>query len=260
MASEAKAGEPVVNWRDNGAWGLFTILWAFLTVPLTVIAILLAAPFMGPRHAFFTIGPWWARQMFRVAGIALEVRGWQSLPEAIRTGEQPVIFMSNHESQLDPPLLVGAIPVPAVYIAKKEVKLIPFVGWAAMCAGVIFIDRSQREKAVRSLHEAALKIRGGRNVVIFPEGTRTRTGALLPFKKGGFSLAMDAGVPIVPLATVGGYQTLPPGALRIRPGRYIVNFGDPVDPGAFPQRDALMAEVRNQIVALREEAMAVQPS
>ena len=129
------------------------------------------------------------------------------------------------------------------------------LGWAAMCAGVIFLDRGQREKALRSLHAAALKIRGGRNVVIFPEGTRTRTGELLPFKKGGFSLAMDAAVPIIPLATVGGFRTLPRGTMRIRPGRYIVNFGQPVDPTAFAQRDELMVEVRKQILALREAAL-----
>lgn len=245
----------MVKWRENGIWGLFIVLWAFVTVPLTVVGILVAAPFLGARKSFFTIGPLWARQMFKVAGITLDVQGWETLPEAIRNGQQPVIFMSNHESQLDPPLLVNAIPVPAVYIAKKEVKLVPFVGWAAMCAGVIFIDRSQREKAVRSLHEAALLIRGGRNVVLFPEGTRTRNGELLPFKKGGFNLAMDAGVPIVPLATVGGFRTLPVGSIRIRPGRYVVRFGVPVNPADFPQRDALMTEVRNQIQGLREQAL-----
>ncbi len=242
------------TWRDNPVWGCFTLLWAFLTVPLTVLGILVAAPFLGPRRAFFTIGPLWARQMFRVCGISLETRGWDSLPEAIRRNEQPVIFMSNHESQLDPPLLIWAIPVPAVYIAKKEVKFIPFVGWAAMCAGVIWIDRGDREHAVRSIQEAVLKIRRGRNVVIFVEGTRTKTGELLPFKKGGFQLAMDAGVPIVPLATLGGHQTLRPGALWIRPGHYLVSFGEPVDTGAFTNREQLMREVRTRIEGLIADA------
>lgn len=249
----------MANWRDNWGWGLVTTIWALVTVPLDVIAILVAAPFLGARRSFFTIGPLWARQMFKVAGITLEVRGWEALPEDIRTGKQPVIFMSNHESQLDPPLLINAIPIPAVYIAKKEVKYLPFVGWAALCAGVIFIDRGRKEKAIRSLHEAALTIRGGRTVVLFPEGTRSRTGALLPFKKGGFNLAMDAGVPVVPLATVGGFGTLPAGSIRMRPGRYVVSFGRPVDPAGFSHRDALMTEVRNQIQGLMEGVPAVKP-
>jgi 1-acyl-sn-glycerol-3-phosphate acyltransferase len=91
-------------------------------------------------------------------------------------------------------------------------------------------------------------------VTIFPEGTRTRTGELLPFKKGGFNLAMDAGVPIVPIATVGGFRLLPKGGLRIRPGRYRVRFGEPVDPTAFQDRDALIEAVRSRIQALLAEA------
>lgn len=242
------------NWRDNFVFGFFTLVWALLTVPITVVAILLAAPFLGPRKSFFTIGPLWARQMFWVAGIRWEVRGWENLPESIRNQNQPVIFMSNHESQLDPTILLSAIKVPAVYIAKKEVKYVPFVGWACLCAGVIWIDRGDRERAVQSIQDAAVKIRGGRNVVIFVEGTRTPTGDLLPFKKGGFQLAMDAGVPIVPVAAVGGFQTLPKGARRIRPGRYVIAFGEPVDTPAFSSREDLMQTVRGRIETLIADA------
>jgi 1-acyl-sn-glycerol-3-phosphate acyltransferase len=124
-------------------------------------------------------------------------------------------------------------------------------------AGTIFIDRSNRERSINSLHQAAAEIRGGKSVVIFPEGTRTRTGQLLPFKKGGFVMAEEAGVQIVPLATVGGRTMLPPGAVHIRPGRYVVAFGAPVDPKGFHSRDALIAEVRRRIVDLQELAHTV---
>ncbi len=240
----------MANWRDNAAWGFITMIWGLLSVPLIVVLILLAACVMGPHRAFWFLGPWWYRQYFALCGISWRIRGWEDLPEGLRSGRQPAIFMSNHQSQLDPPFLVGAIPVPAVYIAKKELKWVPFLGWAAAAAGAIFVDRSNRERAVASLHAAALKVRGGRNVVIFPEGTRTPTGALLPFKKGGFNLAMDAGVPIIPIATVGGFRILPKGARRVRPGHYEVRFGAPVDPAAFPQREALMEEVRTRMEAL----------
>ncbi|HTL98971.1 MAG TPA: lysophospholipid acyltransferase family protein [Holophagaceae bacterium] len=240
----------MANWRDNAVWGFVTMIWGLLTVPLVVVLILLGACVMGPHRSFWLFGPWWHRQFFAVCGIQRRITGWESLPEDIRAGRQPAVFMSNHQSQLDPPYLLGAIPVHAVYIAKRELKWVPFIGWAAAAAGAIFIDRSNRERAVASLHEAALKVRGGRNVVIFPEGTRTRTGELLPFKKGGFNLAMDANVPIIPIATLGGFRILPKGARRVKPGLYEVRFGAPVDPAAFSGRDALMEEVRNRIQSL----------
>ena len=226
-------------------------IWAGMLVPPIVFGILLAIPFLGRRRAFFTVGPLYARGLAWFCRMPIAVRGWERLPADIREGRQPVIFMSNHESQLDPPVLIGVLPLPAVYIAKKEVKYLPFIGWAAMVAGVIFIDRRDRERALRSIQEAALEIRGGKNVVIFPEGTRSRTGEMLPFKKGGFALAQEAGVPIVPLATLGGFQVLPHGALRIRSGRYDVVVGDPVDPATFQDREALMGEVRQRIQALQ---------
>jgi len=244
----------VTKLRDTWIWGTLMIPWAVLTVLLDALVILLLAPFLGGKRAFFAIGPLWARQMFWVGGVRLEVHGWDSLPEAIRSEKQPVIFMSNHESNLDPPVLISAIPVPAVYISKKELKWVPLVGWAAGLGGTIFIDRGNRERSISSIHQAAAQIRGGKTVVIFPEGTRTRTGQLGPFKKGGFAMALEAGVPIVPLATVGGFKTLPPGALRLRSGRYTILVGHPVDPTAFPDRDSLMREVRRNIESLLETA------
>ncbi len=243
----------MANWRDSRIGGIVMTVWAAVTVPLTVIGILLAIPFLGPRRAFFTIGPLYARGLAWFGRMPMILEGWEQLPAEIREGRQPVIFMSNHTSQLDPPVLIGVLPLPAVYIAKKEVKYIPFVGWAAMVAGVIFIDRRERERAIQSIHAAALEIRGGKSVVIFPEGTRSRTGGLLPFKKGGFALALDAGVPIVPLATVGGFQVLPRGSGILRRGRYRVRAGEPVDPAGFGDRETLSLAVRERIQALMAE-------
>ena len=248
----------MVNWRDTRIGGVVMMAWAMATVPLTVIGILLAAPFLGRQRAFFTVGPLFARGMEWFCAIPFTLEGWDRLPEDIRGGSQPVIFMSNHESQMDPPILVAALPVPAVYIAKKEVKYMPFVGWAAWAAGVIFIDRRERDRAIRSIHDAAMQIRGGKSVVIFPEGTRSQTGQMLPFKKGGFALALEAGVPIVPLATKGGFQVLPRGSLFFRPGQYTVRVGTPVQPTEFPDRDRLMQEVRRSIEALMLETQGTE--
>jgi len=240
----------VKDWRDNPIFGAFTLLWAAFMVLVTVVSILLAAPFLGPRRAFFTLGPMFYRAVFAVCGIRYTIEGWENLPEPIRSGAQPAIFMCNHESQLDPPFLVGVVPSHPVFIAKKEVKLLPLVGWAAMCAGVIFIDRGDREKAIGSLAAAAAEIRAGKSVVVFPEGTRTRTGELLPLKKGSFNLALEAGVPVVPMGLRGAYQVLPPGGLRIRPGHYDLRIGMPLDPAALGSREALMDAVKRSILEL----------
>ena len=123
---------------------------------------------------------------------------------------------------------------------------------AVAAAGMIFIDRKNREKAIAGIKRATEEIRGGKNVVIFPEGTRTRTGALGLFKKGGFNLAMDAGVPIVPMGIEGSFQVLPPGALVPRPGHFNAAFGEPVDPANYPDRDTLIEEVRRRVESLIE--------
>lgn len=233
---------------------LVATLWAGVACPATALAILAAMPFLGPRQAFFRIAPWFANSLFRFRGVPWDIRGWEALPEAIRTGRRSAIYMSCHESNLDPPALLAAIPVPVVFLAKKEVKRIPLVGWAAMAAGTIFIDRMRAARAARSLRRAAAEVRAGKSVVIFPEGTRSRDGELLPFKRGGFALALKARVPIVPVAAVGGFRIMPAGSLLIRRGRYAVLFGEPVNPQDHATIEALSAEVRRRIEALRDQA------
>ena len=244
----------MTNWRETPFGGVVLGAWTLAMVPLTVLGILLAVPFLGRRRAFYTVGPLFARGLAWFCHIPYTLQGWDRLPAAIREGRQPVIFMSNHESQLDPPILVAALPLPAVYIAKKELKYVPFIGWAGWAAGVIFIDRGDRERAFRSIHDAAMQIRNGKNVVIFPEGTRSRTGQMLPFKKGGFALALDAGVPIIPMATVGGFQVLASGSMRMRPGKFTLIVGEPVQPSDHADRESLMKEVRGRIETLVAEA------
>lgn len=246
----------MANWRNTRLGGVVMALWTLAMVPATVIGILLAAPFLGPRRAFFTVGPWYARSVGWFCRIPIAVTGWDGMPEAIREGRQPVIFMSNHESQLDPPILISALPIPAVYIAKQELKHVPFIGWAARMAGVIFIDRRDRDRAIASIQDASRQIRGGKSVVIFPEGTRSRTGEMLPFKKGGFALALDAGVPIIPIAICGSFQVLPPGRVLPRSGPIAIRIGRPVAPADHPDREALQSAVQAQIQVLRNGAEA----
>lgn len=245
----------MARWQERW-WGQgILILWAALSLGVTSMGILLGSLVMGGRRAFHRFGGGWVGMFFPVAGIELDVAGWETLPEAIRSGQQPALFMSTHESNLDPPVLIRAIQVPAVFLSKKELMLVPVVGWAAWVGGTIFIDRRNRERSRESIKAAAAQIRAGKTVAVFPEGTRTRTGKLGPFKKGVFHLAMEAGVPVVPVAAVGGYSILPADRLELRPGRYVVRFGQPLDPADFGSREALLEAVEAEVIDLRNEAL-----
>lgn len=236
--------------RSTRIFRTLAAAWGILSALGVALAIILMAPFGLSRRAFFRLSAWWVRQQLALSGIRWSVEGWEALPEDIRSGRQPVVFMPNHGSLLDPPFVLTALPLHPVFIAKKEIRLIPLVGWAVACAGMIYIDRGSRERAVASLKQAAQEVRSGKSVVIFPEGTRTRDGALLPFKKGGFHLAADAGVPIVPVGIQGAFEVLPKGTFLLNPGRIRVKVGEPV---ALEDREALIGMVRGRIEALLRE-------
>jgi 1-acyl-sn-glycerol-3-phosphate acyltransferase len=162
---------------------------------------------------------------------------------------QACVYACNHQSQFDIPALVVTMPADFRMVAKRSLLYIPVFGWALWLAGFVFIDRSNREQAIRSLKRASDRLRRGTSIVVFAEGTRSRTGELLPFKRGGFVMAIEAGVPVVPVTVRGGRDILPKGSLRVRPGRIEVHFGAPVDTRAYDyeSRDALIARVREAI-------------
>lgn len=245
------------GWRKTWIWGLATILWGGFSVVLASIGIPLLSIFVGRKRAFLIGGRIWTRTMLAICGVGYRRLGWEDLPEEIRTGRQPAVFMSNHESHMDPSVMISSLEVNAVFIAKQELKWVPFLGQLIWFMDFIFINRQNRSKAIDSIKQAADRIQKGQNVVIFPEGTRSPDGHLLDFKKGGFALAQDAGVPIVPVALRGGFTVLPKGARRVTPGQYTVIFGSPVLPQAEQSREALMAEVRARILALVAQADAL---
>jgi 1-acyl-sn-glycerol-3-phosphate acyltransferase len=163
----------------------------------------------------------------------------------------PSVYVANHQSLFDIPAMVLAIPSDFRIVAKRELLYVPVFGWALWLAGFIFIDRSDRERAIRRLERTVRTIRRGRSIVVFAEGTRSPDGRLLPFKKGGFVVALQAGVPIVPVSIRGGRDILPKGSLRPRPGRIDVIFGAPVPTSTYTleTKDALIAAVRDRIAS-----------
>jgi len=195
----------------------------------------------------------WARLVLLGGFVRLRAQGRERVPR-----DTPVVFMSNHESWLDIPALLATIPVQVRFLAKKSLFSWPFFGWALTSMGFIPVDRENRRTAVKSFEEAAARIRAGRSVLIFPEETRTTHQNLLPFQRGGFLIALKAGIPIVPVGLRGPRQCLPKHCYLLRPGTITVRFGDAISIAGHGVTDKgeLMAEVRRAIEDLRGNTAA----
>lgn len=179
-------------------------------------------------------------------GAKLKIEGAENI-----NPEQPYVFVSNHLSYLDIPVLFGALPVNLYFVAKKEIAWVPFIGWFMAATGMIFIDRANKAKAIESLSRAGKLVKGGKNVLMFPEGTRSRHGEVSQFKKGPFVLAAQAGVEVVPVAIEGTDEVLKAGSFRIQPREVIVRIGEPVA-AAEKELNRLIGEVREKVVEMRE--------
>ncbi|HEY7372950.1 MAG TPA: lysophospholipid acyltransferase family protein [Polyangia bacterium] len=192
----------------------------------------------------------WSRILLGVPGVKVEV----TMRARLEPG-RPYVFVANHASMVDIWAVFVTIPASFRFIAKKQLARIPLFGWAMTAGRFIFIDRQNPLAARRSIDEAARRIRSGQSVVIFPEGTRTRTGRLLPFKKGGFHLAIDSGAAIVPVAIRGSHAAMPRGSALIRAGTVAVEVDEPIPTTGMTtaDRDALIEKVRGRIAAMLGE-------
>src|SRR5512146_3015700 len=178
----------------------------------------------------------------RLVGIRSEVIGREQLDP-----KQTYIFMANHVSNIDPPVFVPLIGRRVFILVKKELFRIPVLGYAMRKAQFIAVDRQNRDAAVESVKKAIEVLRSGKSMMAYPEGTRSRDGKLLPFKKGPFHLAMDSGIPVVPVTIIGAHEVWPKGHFRITAGKITIMFHAPVDPPAFASREELMLAVRSKI-------------
>jgi 1-acyl-sn-glycerol-3-phosphate acyltransferase len=187
------------------------------------------------------------RTGLRLAGIRPVVTGWENLPN--HSGScGGCIFMANHVSNLDPPVVLPLLPIPTVVFLKRSLMKIPILGYAMHLAGFIPVSRDgSAESAKLHVAEARSALASGRNVLVFPEGTRARDGRLLPFKKGPFHLAMESQAPVVPISVTGTAPLMPKGSLRLRVGRVGLHFHPPISPVNYATREELMAAVRGAI-------------
>ena len=188
----------------------------------------------------------WTSWILKTCGVRVQVEGLEQIDR-----RRSYLFMSNHQSVVDIAVLVTSIPVSFRFVAKRELRWIPFFGWALAVAGHILIDRSNRSNAIRSLEAAAVRIRNGVNVIVFPEGTRSRSGELQSFKRGGFHLAIAAQVPVIPVTVSGSQQITPKRSLRIESGTVKILYGKPIPTEGLVKEDrnALMEQVRAAIQA-----------
>ena len=187
--------------------------------------------------------------MLKLAGVSVRVEGVENLAL-----DGAFIIVANHESWFDVWALAGCLPIDARFVAKKELERVPLFGHAWKACGHISIDRGDRATAIESLIQAGLQIKEeGLQMVLFAEGTRCPDGVLHPFKKGPFVMAIEGGVPIVPVALVGSRPIMPKGSFRIRPGAMTVRVGEliSVEGMTHADRDGLRDTVRDAVARLR---------
>lgn len=179
-----------------------------------------------------------------LAGVKVEMYGLEKLDS-----RGTYIFMSNHVSNLDPPVIIPRIPGRTSVLVKKELFRIPILGPAMRLASLVPVDRSNREAAIASVQAGVEVLKTGIHMTVFPEGTRSPDGKLLPFKKGPFYLATDSGLPVVPITITGTEKLMPKKATIIHPGKAMVTFHPPIDPQRFESKEALIEAVRTAIAS-----------
>src|SRR5947199_10080849 len=217
-------------------WGVLLPLAALICFPWTFLT--------GDISFLYRVGMWGAFTGVRLAGVRVQTVGLDKL-DPTRT----YIFMSNHVSNIDPPLLLPLIPRRTSVMAKKELFSYPLLGRAMRLGSLVPVDRGNREAGIAAVRAAADVIKQGINMTIYIEGHRSFDGKLLPFKKGPFYLAMESGVPVVPVTITGTHYVMQKRRFAIKPALVTIIFHDPIEPRDFGSRDLLMERVRRVIEA-----------
>ena len=219
-------------------------LWVVLSTLILGITAIIISFFSRTGNIVHLIARFWGRGILFVSRIRVSVQGLAHIDPS-----QSYIYMSNHQSNFDIPVLLAHLPVQFRWLAKAELFKIPIFGRAMRGAGYVSIDRFNRESAFESINEAAAKMKDGVSIMIFPEGTRSLDGNIRPFKKGGFVMAVDTGVPIVPVIIQGTRPIMDKSSLRINTGEVSLQIEKPVDSTGFTRenKDDLIKIVRSVI-------------
>ncbi len=229
-------------------------LWFYVVLVVSSVihasGVLIAA-LLGVKRRPGGVYDWgtndWSRQLLRAAGTPVRVDGLERIPNA------PVVFASNHSSMFDIWALAATLPGSVRFVAKQELARIPLVGRAMIAAGHVTIDRAHPARALEAYHRAAAVIQSGISAVVFPEGTRSRTGELLPFKNAPFGLAIAAQVPVVPVYVRNTFEIMPKGGFLLRPRPIQIEVGDPIPTArmTLERRQELRDRVHAAIIGLK---------
>lgn len=227
---------------------------SLLTYLLTTLYVLVVGTFsllivipLGLKDLLFRLGHIGVALALGMAGIRYTIAGRENIPSG-----RAVVFCSNHESNVDPPVLFRGLHPRLHILYKAELSRLPVLGRVLEAGGFVPVERENRDAAFASIDRAVESIRSGNSFLIFPEGTRSKTDELLPFKKGGFVMAIRAQAPIVPVAVTGGRAAMRKGSAIVRPVLVTVRIGEPVETAGrdVEDRDAVIAEVRQRIQGL----------
>ena len=223
---------------------ILIIVWVVFATLFFGTCVIVIAMFSKKGNVPHLVARIWGRSILFVSRVHVSVTGLEHIPDG-----RSCILMANHQSNFDIPVLLGRLPVQFRWLAKEELFRIPIFGRGMRGCGYISIDRTNRKLAFESLKEAARKIREGVSVMIFPEGTRSSDGKIRLFKKGGFVLSVDAGVPIVPIIIYGTRSIMPKGRLMIRSQDVRMEILAPINTSEYTRKtkDELMEKVRTAI-------------
>jgi 1-acyl-sn-glycerol-3-phosphate acyltransferase len=224
---------------------ILVVIYLMLFVLFVGVPFIIYAALSGSVDPLYRASVRGLKGMLWLGGVRVRVEGLENVPRGV------CIFVANHTSNSDPPAIVVAIPKRVSLLAKKEVFRLPILATAFRLAGLVPVDRGDRDAAAASVDRAVQALKSGLSFLVYPEGTRSPDGRLLPFKKGTFVMAIEAGVPVVPVSVVGAHKVMRKGEWAIHPGEIVVKFQPPVDASQYTleQRGELLERVQAAVAA-----------
>jgi 1-acyl-sn-glycerol-3-phosphate acyltransferase len=217
-----------------GFWAILLPIAALICFPWVLIA--------GDIRPLYRVGMWGARTGVRLAGVRVQILGMEQLDPS-----QTYVFMSNHVSNIDPPVLLPRIPGRTSVMAKQELFNIPILGKAMRMASLVPVNRGDRDAGISAVRAATQVVKQGIHMTIYVEGHRSFDGKLLSFKKGPFYLAEECQVPVVPITISGSHFVMPKRRFAVKPGTVTLMFHKPIEPAEFGTREELIKKVRAAI-------------